>query len=390
MNILLANQSTAYLNSVRQKVGLIPLKSNRLLHQSASSHAQYLIRHQKTGHYQKKGSKGYTGNTPSTRVRKVGYNSTIIRENISINTHGYKASVKNLFAAIYHRFTFLNFVSDEIGIGQYHSKNKKAVKNIYVYDLGSSTLSKLCKRRYPLSSGSYYMKDICRDKKKMVPMHSFNKEKEAISLKNAKVVYYPYNKEKDIWPAFYNEMPDPLPQYKVSGFPISVQFNPAYYKKVTLKKFRLYNNKGKEIKKTKILQKKNDANHLFTALEFALMPLARLEFGETYTVVFEAKADKKTIKRKWSFSTTKSKGTYYRLAKNSQSINVLSGSKIILYIVPTHGKDILRSYSCKKNIHAKFLDQNTLEIQIPKQRYSSKLNIRFSNNKRVRLNIKGR
>jgi len=387
---LFSTGGNTYLNDMRKQVGLIPLKSNKRLNRSALSHAKYLIINQKTGHYEQSHKKGYTGKTPSLRVKYTGYSSSLIKENVSINTKDNTSSIKNLMAAIYHRFTFLDFISEEIGIGHAHTSKRKSVKESYVYNLGSSTLSSLCNKYFPLLNNHYYMQNTCSNTKKMIAMEVFKKTKMSIAKRNAKVVYYPYAGERNISPAFYNESPDPLPKYKVSGFPISVQFNPAYYQNIKLKKFSLYTSQGKEIKKTKILTAKNDPNHLFTKLEFALMPLARLEYAEKYTVIFEAKAGHKSIKKKWSFYTIKPKGNYFRIAKHTQSIEVLSGTTIILYLVPSHRKDIIKSYTMKKGIKATFLDQNTLKILLPKRKYNSTLKIKFSNNKRLTLNIKGR
>ena len=57
--------------------------------------------------------------------------------------------------------------------------------------------------------------------------------------------------------AFYNESPDPLPDYDVSGFPISVEFNDHFIKNVKLKDFRLLNEE-KEVVETRTLDQHND------------------------------------------------------------------------------------------------------------------------------------
>ncbi|MBT8349240.1 MAG: CAP domain-containing protein, partial [Sulfurovum sp.] len=258
-----------YLNSIREHAGLIKLNNNKNLQKAATSHAKYLIQNQHNGHYEKKGKYAFTGATPSQRVIKAGYPSTYIMENLSINTVGYAKSIDNLFSAIYHRFVFLNLDKDEIGFGVASTKKKRKIKRAYVYNIGSSRVSKLCKRSFSMANGVYYMKNICKQSSKMVPKLLFEDKIDVIRRKNRDIVLYPYDGQTDIWPAFYNESPDPLPGYKVSGFPISVQFNPVYYKNVKLTSFSLYNENGKEIKETRVLQHKNDRNHLFTKLEFA-------------------------------------------------------------------------------------------------------------------------
>ncbi len=375
-----------YLNMLRNNAGLIHLKNNASLEKAASSHAKYLIRNQSNGHYEKRGKYSYTGSTPSKRVIKAGYPSRFVMENLSVNTRGEVKSIDNLFAAIYHRFVFLSFDKDEIGIGSYSIKKKRKFKHSYVYNIASSSISKLCKRSFIMENGEYYIKKICRDKEKMIPQTLFREKKDEIRRKNSAIIVYPYPKQNHVWPAFYNESPDPLPKYKVSGFPISVQFNPANTQNVKLQSFRLYNEKGKEIKKTKILQHKNDHNHLFTKFEFALMPLARLEFNTSYTVKFEVIADGNKIKKQWTFKTKNFKEKMYRITENKTTVNVKAGSTAILYMVPSTRKDILRSYKSRGGIKVSFLDQNTVKVIFPKRRSSGRVSLGLGK-KKVHFNI---
>ncbi len=103
----------------------------------------------------------------------------------------------------------------------------------------------------------------------------------------------------------------------------------------------MYDAQGKEIKKTKILQQKNDKNHLFSKFEFALMPLKRLEFNTTYTAVFEAEADGRKVKKQWSFRTTKFEEKLYRITAKKTTLTVKAGTTIVLYMVPDSRKDII-------------------------------------------------
>ncbi len=374
-------EGLTYLNNIREHAGLIKLKSNKNLQNAAASHAKYLIQNQRNGHYEKKGKYSYTGNTPSQRVTKAGYPSTYVMENLSINTEGYAKSIDNLFSAIYHRFVFLNLDKDEIGMGAYSSKKKRKIKRAYVYDMGSSGIAELCNKTFSMTHGVYYMKNICKQSTKMVPKSLFEEKRYDVQRKNRDIILYPYAGQTDIWPAFYNESPDPLPGYKVSGFPISVQFNPANTKNVKLKSFRLYDAEEKEIKRTKILQYNNDHNHLFTKFEFALMPLKRLEFDTTYTAVFEAVFDGNKVKKRWSFSTMKPEEKIYRVSENKTKLTVQAGSKALLYMVPDSGKDILHSYRSRGGIKASFMDQNTLKVTFPKRSSSGRVSLDFGKKK---------
>lgn len=374
-------KSLEYLNSIRTDAGLIKFKHNIALQKAASAHAKYLIKNQVYGHYENSSHYGYTGRTPAQRVIKAGYPSTFVMENLSINPIDQKRSIDTLLSAIYHRFVFLDFDKDEIGIGSYISKKKRRKNNAYVYNLGSEGISKLCSQTYFMENGKYYMKEICKNSDKMIPQSLFEKKKRLVQHKNKDVVLYPYSGQTDIWPAFYNESPDPLPYYDVSGFPVSVQFNPEKYKNVKLNSFRLYDDAGKELKKTKILRHSNDHNHLFTKLQFALMPLKRLDFSKRYTAEFKAIADGKQIEKRWTFKTSQLKEKVYTVTKDRTDITLSAGSSIVLYIVPGSKKNIVRSYRVRGKIEVSFLDQNTLKITAPSRVKSKKVSLDFGRRK---------
>ena len=328
-------KSLYHLNKIRENAGLIKLKYNESLAKAASSHAQYLIVNQVYGHYEKRDQYAFTGISPADRVIEAGYPSTFVMENLSVNPQSEEKSIDNLFSAIYHRFVFLDFDKDEIGIGSYISQKMRRKQSAYVYNLGSSSISKLCTHNFIMESGKYFIKDICKDKEKMIPRSIFRTTQNSIRRHNANIVLYPYEGQKEIWPAFYREAPDPLPYYDVSGFPISVQFNPLYFKNIKLISFRLFDEKGNALNKTKILQHSNDHNQLFTTHQFALMPLKRLDFSTTYTAEFHAVADGKTIKKRWSFRTVKPKKKLFAITKDHTQIRLKAGEEVIIYIVPT-------------------------------------------------------
>jgi len=372
-----------YLNDIRKNAGMIKLKHNSSLQESSSLHAKYLVKNQEYGHYETRGKNSYTGTTPRDRVLKSGYSSGYIMENVSVNKGGYTQSIDNLFSAIYHRFVFLDFDKDEIGIGNYTTKNNVRIQAAYVYSLGSKGIANLCLENFTMFSGKYYMKDICKDSEKMVPQDLFEKQKNYIREKNKSIVVYPYPAQKDIWPAFYNESPDPLPDHKVSGFPISVQFNPLYYKNIILETFRLYDAKGDEIKSTKILQYTNDHNKLFKKTEFALMPLKRLDFSAEYTAVFKATANGKEIHKRWKFNTVELKEKVFTIINNRTDIIVQEDEAIVLYIVPRSRNNIINSYTYKGKLNVTFLDQNTLMVKV----FSKNSSLDFGRRK-IHFNIK--
>jgi hypothetical protein len=205
--------------------------------------------------------------------------------------------------------------------------------------------------------------------------------------KNSALVVYPYPNAKNILPAFYTENPHPLPGSKVSGFPVTVQFNPLFYKNVKLKKFRLFDDKGKRVKKVKILTSKSDRNQRLTKLQFALMPLKRLEYTKRYQVEFEAVADGKKVKKHWWFTTKKPKGTLHKITKRKTTLKAKRGEKVALYFEPKSNKDVLDCISYTDKLHITCEDHNTLLLTIPKNSYLSKEYTIETNNRSVSIII---
>jgi len=299
------HHALSYINEIRQHTGLIALKPNSKLNKAATSHARYLLRQQRFGHYEQKGWKGYTGRTPSDRVVYAGYPSRAVMENVSVNADSYRHSVDTLLSAIYHRFVFLNFDKDEMGEGSAFGRKRRKIVSAFVYLFGSNEVSQLCQTTFPLENGTFYMNDLCLGMEQMVPQSRYEQERQAVRKKNTSLVLFPYPGAVKVPTVFYTEHPHPLPGSKVSGYPISVQFNPAFYREVRLKKFRLFDKNGKRVKPVKIITFRNDVNHRFTPLQFALMPLKQLRYAQTYRVEFEVVADGKMLKKQWTFKTRK-------------------------------------------------------------------------------------
>lgn len=357
----------AYLNTLRQKSGLIPLQENRLLNKAAASHANYLISNQKLGHLEHQENRGYTGKTPAERAVYHGYFSKDVMENIAVNAKSGTEAIDDLFAAIYHRFVFLNFEKDQIGVGRALADRSKRLKNAYVYNLGSSKLNVLCKKTFIPVSGNLYLKDVCINRDALIPQSLYEKKEKEIKSRNTKVVLHPYPGQKEVKPAFYNEEPDPLPDYDVSGYPVSVQFNDRYYHSIELKSFRLFDDQNREITMYRILKHANDPHQRLKKTEFALMPIKRLEYATTYRAEFEAVVDGEPYQRSWEFTTKRFKEKLYRIAKQTTRIDALPGSTLILYFVPRSPHDVLKNYRVTQGLKVSFIDHNTLKVTLPKK-----------------------
>ena len=436
---LSAQEAIQQINHYRQSVGLLTLQPSDALRQSAQQHADYLskinprsIKSMQDAHGEKEGVAGFTGKTVRDRAAAQAYPHKNVSENISLGNIDSTHSIELLMSGIYHRFGFLNFLIDEIGVG--------ISDKVYVYNMGRKDIATLCynppeqalssaahdclgtkvtaqywqqlcasikpidlfavpykqrckngtllkadymericqappKEALLRASGSYYplcghkiratwFNGICEnppnlakyrgdgryysicDPVKKVPAYwlkqrcnnvpttgiyshsgrytlSCNTAKHKIRVEymqsldqqryaeNPRYIRWPANNMKNVDVAFYNEIPDPLPDLEASGYPFSLQFNPAKVKKVSILTVNLAyqpllnktENAWVAVKSIRQLNQATDPNQKLTALQFAWFPLQKLRWGTTYRVIIKAKIDGKIERLQWQFKT---------------------------------------------------------------------------------------
>jgi len=212
------SKALQYLNDIRDEAGMLRLDQNQQLQISAKNHANYLIAHDIIGHEETPYKEGFTGKNSSDRAMKVGYKTSLVSENISSMQRNYKESIDELFSAIYHRFGFLDFRIDEIGIAVTQKSSDRS-KIAFVYNMGIGPLQRLCSQKSFEGRGKYVY-NICADKNFKIKESHFNKAIDSNKIHNKKIIVYPYDEQSDVPPVFFDEIPDPLPRHDVSGFPI--------------------------------------------------------------------------------------------------------------------------------------------------------------------------
>ena len=336
-------EALKYINQLRVGAGLVPFQAQKQLTIAAKNHANYLTHHFKYGHKEKSTDKDFTGEFASSRITYAGYASPQVIENVSTYNHNYKESIDGLFSAIYHRFAFLDFRSDAIGIGISQSKYSRT-QTSFVYDMSSNALEELYKSNAPISN-----KNINK---------ALNKNKKL----NAKIVIYPFNQQKNVPPAFFDELPDPLPEHKVSGFPISISFNSLYYKEAKLLNFQLFNAKGVEITNSIKLDKQTDPNQRLGKLDFVLFPLKRLEWDSEYSVKFLAIIDKKIVEKKWHFHTRKFSLPFHTVNSERKLFTLKKSHSYVFYFPPTSKVDLLSDIAYPSSFDIDFIDKNTIKL----------------------------
>jgi len=349
-----------YLNQLRKKAGLVPLRSNGILNRSAKSHARYLISNHKIGHFEDIKKKDYTGKYGAERAIYRGYKTPLIIENVSSNNPNYKESVDGLMGAIYHRFGFLDFHINEIGIGILQDKinlNSTA----FVYDMGNRELNGLCSK-LPKEKFKDPLENICANQSINLSTKKFFQAINSNTQHNRSIITYPFDGQKDIPPAFYEELPDPLPEYSVSGFPISLSFDESQFKTVEVLSFKLYNSDNEEIKETILYNKESDPNHKLKKFEFALFPLKRLAWDSRYTIKSTYKTNGVIHNNIWSFRTKSFPEPIYSVTQTDHHFKLIKGKSAIFYFPPRSKRDILHSLRYPANLDISFIDKNTIKI----------------------------
>lgn len=356
------------LNALRVKSGMIPLSQNALLTESAQNHANYLSYNHVSGHYESGSFQYFTGVTPVDRTKYVSYQSTRVLENVSTGQESEAASLDGLMGAIYHRFAFLSFDINEIGAA--------STNTAYVYNMGNSQLTALCQGKSFEESGHYYY-DICLDKDFKIESGIYNEKLTQTRAQNSSYVMYPYANQEGITPSFYEESPDPLPDYNVSGFPISVEFNANDFNmsQFSLDSFTLKDETNQSVELisyndgSSIMKQSNDVNKEFSEYEFAIFPYNRLEYNQTYYARLIYTYDNRVQEIAWNFRTKELKNL---LIYNEKPLQITLNKKYYIYVKPQDSADVIKTFhtNCiykqggSVAIENSLYDGNTLELKI--------------------------
>jgi len=346
-----------YLNTLRNGAGMISFTPNSILDTAALNHSNYLVTHNISGHYETAGTTGFTGVQPWDRSAYAGYLSTVT-ENVSTGQESTNESVDGLFSAIYHRFGFLDFASDEIGIG-INSSGLGA----FTYKMGNKKLNDLCAGTSFSGFGTSYT-GVCSDEKFKIEKSSYENSQTANKAANPSEIIWPYANQTDVPPVFFEESPDPLPDYSVSGYPVSISFNDYYHTNVSLSSFTLYDSSNSEITNTRLLSSTNDPNAKMTTHEFALFPLTRLDWGKKYKASVSYTLDGVQKSKEWYFTTRAIGYDYYKITQTSTNVTIQPNKTYALYVVPSSKTDVLTSYRSRGTFvpTASFIDSNTISI----------------------------
>jgi hypothetical protein len=353
-------EAYAYLNSIRKKMNMLTFSNNENLKSAAKAHAYYLVANNESTHEEIKGHDYYLAQKPFERAYKKGYMSGYVSENLSTNVHSAHKAIDGLFSAIYHRFGFLSTTMNELGVGVVQDEFNSD-KSAFVFLMGNSDLNKLCHGKSYTGAESYWKN--CKDISQHIREKDYTEAIDYGKQNNPNIIVYPFNEQRQIPPAFYSEIPDPLPNYDVSGFPVSIEFNEFYYKDVSLLSFHLYDYKG-NIVDVSLMDKENDPNQRFTSKQFAIFPLKRLAYNSKYKAEVIYRVDDEIKKYTWSFFTTRIQEEFYRVTKLYDELIIVPKKSYVIYFTPIDTHDILHDIQFPTEVDVQFLDKNTIKLTL--------------------------
>lgn len=378
------NKMTPYqlLNDLRNFAGLKAFQKNANLEQSAQNHADYMVDNHIISHYQSNDYNLFTGISAADRAGKVGYESRNVTENISVGQKNYSESIEALFETLYHRLLFLSFINDEIGIA--HQKNNA---DFYAYNMGNQQLNKLCNFSGFNKSASYFT-NVCNHLVK-VPSRQVNRIKLNAQKISPPMVLWPPDQSKIATIGFWEEHPNPLGG-KISGYPITVQLNPFYYRNVTFMDVRLFEYKSMQNVSGLLISKKNDKHQKLSNHEFGFFPDTLLKWGMHYQVVVKFIANKLSQTVKWTFQTRKLSSPKIRIHADQELLLLKPHQKYLIEIEATKPEDMIKELNWSHNSNLKLVVKkiynNLLEVQLVGD-FCQKVNFKLNGNRRFTVQI---
>ncbi len=379
------DRAYAYLNTLRQQADMVAFTPHPLLQLSSFNHANYLTDNFAGGHFENNTLPGFTGTAPSDRAIFAGFSSRAIGENLSTGSVNSLSSIDGLFTAIYHRFGFLSFDHQLIGIGIARTTLDDPQHTAYVYETGNQGLNDFCAagKDSTVITDRFFIQ-VCANASQRISEAEFNQTIHEVRGQNPNIVVWPARNATDVSPAFFEEDPDPLPDKSVAGNPISIQFNPLSFSSVGLNSFRVFKQANhQEIAPTRLLDSRTDPNQKFSALEFALYPLERLEWNTEYRVEASYTANDNTETLSWHFCTRDLGAPVITTAAQGENfIQPAQAGTFVVYMPPSADLQVMTGYSSRFSngidINIDIIDGNTLKLDVNRAQAGQFLEMKLS------------
>jgi len=376
---VLYSDAIGYLNDIRFQVGLNALVVNPNLLASAQNHANYCAANDIITHDEISSKSNFTGENPSARAFAAGYNSQIL-ENVSSGQEDEISSVNGLMSAIYHRFGFLNLHIDEFGFATAKNETTK----FYVFNMGNSKIEGFCKAGASEDGGfGEFYRGMCKNPQQSISARNLA-NKSYISPR--KFVAYPVG--ENVAATFSNEIPDPMPECKITANPVSIEFS-KFDEKVMIRDFEIFEG-SRKLTNTVLLNKKTDPNRLLNEFQFALFSKEIFKFDTEYRVKFSYFQGREEKFEEWSFTTATPKRPYFEV-RGGEILGIEADKEYEIFVIPKDCNDVVESWSFsyspitgKPEIET--VETNLLRIKANGFKGSS-LKLAFSDGKEITLKL---
>jgi hypothetical protein len=210
------------------------------------------------------------------------------------------------------------------------------------------------------------------------------------------LVVWPPDKSTGISPVFYEEVPDPLPDYSVSGYPLSVEVNPRVSGEVALKAFRLYREEegGRvPVENTRLLDAQSDPNKRLSDRQFVLFPLDRLEWNTRYHAEVVLSLGGSIFEKRWSFTTSSTPAPLIQIGRLTQNLLLPMNREVVIYYPPTEHEPytlekVVSFHGTGIELDFEGLDYNTARVRFSGSECSD-IEWRFADGKRINIELEG-
>ena len=219
-------------------------------------------------------------------------------------------------------------------------------------------------------SGTYY--DFCSNGFEIKSEFYDGLEQEALQAL-PEAVLWPADDAVSIQPVFYNEDPHPTPDLLMTGYPVSIQFNPRQVQDVSIMGFTLERKQDTESGKWEAVEGVRQIDHLtdingeFTPYQFAWFPLQRLKWSSEYRYRVDALVDGGFKRYSARFRTTDLPVPLYEVDAESNTVRVQENHFIIYREPDSYDMEPFRSvdlnYRGRPYIDVNVIDTNTVEVQ---------------------------
>jgi len=325
------NDPYRFLNHYRVLSGLKKFQKSVVLEKSAQNHADYMAFTHVISHFQSGKYQLFTGKTAADRAKTVGYESRTVTENISVGQKNFPESIAALFETLYHRLLFLSLIQNEIGIADQNQQT-----GFFVYNIGNSQLNRLCSYSGIINSSSYYT-NVCNHLDR-IPVKQLDAIETTARKDSPLLVLWPPDLSNIATIGFWEELPNPLRENQISGYPITVQLNPFFYRNIQDVEIELFEFYSKSNIPGKLITKQNDRHVKLSDHEFSFFPNQLLNWGTRYQVVFKFTANNMRQIKKWTFQTRKLAFPMISIS-GDQELILLNPDKTYLIEIEAHKTD---------------------------------------------------